>query len=884
MKEDLSAGLAAALGDRYLIERELGRGGMATVYLANDLRHDRPVALKVLHPELAATLGPDRFLREIKLAARLQHPHILTVFDSGESGRRLWFTMPYVEGESLRARLTRDRQLPVEDAVRMSVEAAHALQYAHDHDVIHRDIKPENLLVTKDGHTLVADFGIGRALGGSDDRLTETGLTVGTPAYMSPEQAAGERAIDGRTDVYSLGAVMYEMLAGEPPFTGATAQAILAKRFTAAPPSVRGARPNVPEALDQAIRKALAPVPADRFASAAQFAQAIQAAGAATVALPTVVNAGVSAVPKSAGHRVPMTASALVLGILIGLGVLFAWRRSHAPADAVGTRFVAVLPFENVGDVSDEYFADGITDAVRGKLSGIPGLEIIAGRSSADYKKSTKPLAQIARELAVDYLVVAKIRWAKSADGASRVQVSPELIQIPEGGAATTRWQQPFDASMTDVFQVQADIAGRVVQALGVVLADSARKQLAEQPTASIAAYDAFLKAEAAGLGSSRVDPRSLKAAIALYQQAVQLDPAFGMAWARLSRATTLLYFNGVPSRELAEQARNSAERSLALAPKSPLSHVAMASFFRGIQQDNQRAIQFYAEARRLAPHDPAALVPLAAIEQDEGRHDSALAHLREASRLDPRSPDVAANLGGLLMALRRFPEADSSVNRARALSPGNASLVQSSVQIRLGQGDLEGARRVLSQAEAEIDPKVLAVYMATYNDLYWVLSPKWQSLVLQARPEDFEGDVGSWGLAMAQIYRTIGDRVRARAYADSSRAGFDGQLEQVTDPQTLALRGLALAYLGRTEEAVREAERAKGLMGDTGTRSPVGFYVQELLARIYVMDGKLDQAITQLEEILASPSLLSPNFLRLDPSYAPLRSHPRFKKLIGSP
>ncbi|HEY9507281.1 MAG TPA: serine/threonine-protein kinase, partial [Gemmatimonadales bacterium] len=257
--------LADALRDRYLLERELGRGGMATVYLAQDLRHGRPIALKVLHPDLAQSLGPERFQREVHLAARLQHPHILSVHDSGEDAGRLWFTMPFVEGESLRDRLRRERQLPVDDALRIAVEAARALEYAHKHGVVHRDIKPENILLTGDGSTLVADFGIARALGG-DDGLTQTGLAVGTPAYMSPEQGAGDKAIDARTDVYSLASVLYEMLAGEPPYTGPSAQALIVKRLSEPPPSVRSLRPSVPEGVDQAIRRALAPVPADRFA------------------------------------------------------------------------------------------------------------------------------------------------------------------------------------------------------------------------------------------------------------------------------------------------------------------------------------------------------------------------------------------------------------------------------------------------------------------------------------------------------------------------------------------------------------------------------------------------------------------------------------------
>jgi eukaryotic-like serine/threonine-protein kinase len=272
---DPRADLAAALADRYAIERELGRGGMATVFLAQDLKHDRPVALKVLHPEIAAGLGSERFLREIHLAARLQHPHILTVYDSGEAAGRLWFTMPYIEGESLRDRLRREGQLPVADAVRITREAALALDFAHRRGAIHRDIKPENILLT-DGQALVADFGIARAISGGDERLTETGLTLGTPAYMSPEQAAGDKGVDARTDVYSLGLVLYEMLAGETPFAAPTAQAMIARRMLEAPKPLTELRETVPQGVAAAVARALARAPADRFASAAEFARALE--------------------------------------------------------------------------------------------------------------------------------------------------------------------------------------------------------------------------------------------------------------------------------------------------------------------------------------------------------------------------------------------------------------------------------------------------------------------------------------------------------------------------------------------------------------------------------------------------------------------------------
>ena len=277
---DPSARAIAALAERYRIERELGRGGTATVYLAHDLRHGRPVAIKVLYPELAASLGTERFLREIAIAAGLSHPHILPLYESGEAGGLLYYVMPYLEGESLRHRLRREVQMPVEEAVRIAREVAEALAYAHRHGIVHRDIKPENILL--DGErAVVADFGVARAIEtASTDRLTETGLAVGTVTYMSPEQATGTARVDGRSDIYSLGCVLYEMLAGEPPFTGGTPQAVTAKHMQSALPDLRIVRPSVDPRLHKVVRTTLAKVPADRYASAEQLLAALASAGA----------------------------------------------------------------------------------------------------------------------------------------------------------------------------------------------------------------------------------------------------------------------------------------------------------------------------------------------------------------------------------------------------------------------------------------------------------------------------------------------------------------------------------------------------------------------------------------------------------------------------
>src|SRR5205814_1803628 len=272
---DVLRNLTTALADRYVVEREIGAGGMATVYLARDLRHDRHVALKVLKPDLGAVLGVERFLSEIKVTANLQHPHLLPLFDSGEAEGLLYYVMPFVEGESLRSRLDREKQLPIDEAIRMSIAIANALEYAHSHGVIHRDLKPENILLQA-GQPVIADFGIALAVSNAGgNRITQTGLSLGTPQYMSPEQATGDRAIDARTDVYSLGAMIYEMLVGDPPHSASTAQAVIAKVLTERAQSVRVARPAVPEHVDHAVSRALEKLPADRWHSAAELSDAL---------------------------------------------------------------------------------------------------------------------------------------------------------------------------------------------------------------------------------------------------------------------------------------------------------------------------------------------------------------------------------------------------------------------------------------------------------------------------------------------------------------------------------------------------------------------------------------------------------------------------------
>jgi serine/threonine-protein kinase len=850
---------------------------MATVYLARDVKHERPVALKVLLPELAASLGPDRFQREIKFAARLQHPHILSVHDSGDTAGQLWFTMPFVDGESLRDRLRREHRLPVEEALRITREAAQALQYAHEQGVVHRDIKPENLLLTRDGSTLVADFGIARAVG-SDEHVTQTGSSIGTPTYMSPEQANGE-PLDGRTDAYSLACVLYEMLAGEPPYTGSTAVAIIAKWLTDPIPSVRAIRPDVPEGVDRAIQHALARSASDRFASTAEFARALHGGSGGFTPVPAPVARPAPAPTRR--RRVRFASVALAVCVLVA-GAFFTWRQTQPDASA-RSKVLAVLPFENLGDSADAYFADGVTEGVHGKLARVAGLEVIARSSSNQYRSTTKTAQEIARELGADYLLSATVRWEKGGGGGSRVRVTTELVDASRGHTPRTRWQQPFDAALTDVFQVQADIATKVAGALDVVLGDSARRDLAAKPTANLAAYDTFLKGEAASQGMAATDPASLRRAIGFYEQAVALDSAFVPAWAQLARARAVLYFNSVPTPAKAEEVRHAAERAQALWPDRLEGPLALAYYYRSVALDNRRALAASEAGLKRAPNNVDLLGNAAMAEQALGRWDASLQHLVKAGVLDPRSANTARRTGATFLWLRRYPEAQATLDRGLALAPSNLPIIQLQAMVALGQGDLTGARAVMRTALTTVEPKALIAFFAYYRDLYWVLDDAQQQQLLTLPPSAFDDDSATWAIIRAETYQLREQPTQARIYANTARLSYEEQLRVAPeDGQRHVFRGLALAYHGRKAEAIAEGERAVALW-PISRDAFQGAYIQHQLVRIYLLVGEPEKALDQLEPLLKIPYYLSPGWLRVDPTFSPLKGNPRFERLIAA-
>jgi TolB-like protein/tetratricopeptide (TPR) repeat protein len=874
---------AGTLLGPYEILAPLGAGGMGEVYRARDSKLKRDVAVKVLPQSLAT--DPDalaRFEREAVAVAALSHPNILAIFDFGTHEGTAYAVTELLEGETLRGKLDTGPILQ-KQTVDYALQVVKGLSAAHEKGIVHRDLKPENLFVTKDGHLKILDFGLATKVGtvfpGEKTSAptvsghTEPGTVMGTMGYMSPEQVRG-LPVDHRSDLFSLGTILYEMLSGRKAFKRDTSSDTMAAILKEEPPELTQSGRNISPALDHIVRHCLEKDRDDRFQSAKDVAFALSEASAPT----TTSGAQLAAAPT--GKRKILVAVAAVV-VFAAVGVLLLRRPHRGGGEAGGVKRVAVLPFENLGTPEDDYFADGIADAIRGKLTSVPGLEVIARGSSTPYKKTTKTPPEIARELDAHYLLTATVRWQKGGGG-NRVQVSPELVEIRESGAPASRWQQPFDAAITDVFQVQSDIATKVAQALGVALAAGEEKRLSEKPTQNLAAYDAFLKGEEASKGMAVSDPPSLRKALGFYEQAVALDPGFAQAWARVSMASSLLYANSTPTPALAERARQAGEKAVSLAPNRPEGYLALGGYERLVSRDFNRALEQFEKGLRVAPGDASLLRGTALAEQGLGRWDAVVEHFRQAERLDPRSVGNLRGLGEALLRLRRYPETRETLDRALALAPANLVLIEDKAMTFLGQGDLPGARAVLEAAPREVEPTALVAYMASYWDLVWVLDEERRELLLRLTPSAFDDDRGAWAFCLVQVYALKGDAANVRTHAEEARKAFEEQLRAAPhDAQLHVLLGLTLAYLGRKEEAIREGERGVAL-GPVSKDALFGPYYQHQLARIYMLVGEPEKALDQLEPLLKIPYVLSPGWLKIDPNFDPLRKNPRFQKLVA--
>jgi serine/threonine-protein kinase len=837
----------------------------------------RRVVFKVLAPGVAAGVNVDRFHREVRLAASLQHPHVVPLHTAGQADGLLYYTMPFVAGESLRQRLEREGPLPVAEAVRLLREVADALSFAHRRGILHRDLKPANILLSE-GHALVADFGIAKALAASTGEttavtdttptLTATGVVVGTPAYMAPEQVASDHGADHRSDLYALGCLGYELLTGRPPFEAASVRALLTAHMVDAPTPVSVHRPEVPPALDALIMRLLAKEPEDRP----------QTAGAVLESLAELEKVG-----PSDSHAAPARSRPRIRPVLIGAAglvlataaALVIGRGGGGGADPPeAPRVLAVLPFKNLGSPDDQYFADGLTEEITSRLADVKELGVISRTSADRYRNSTALLKEIGQELGAGYVLEGSVRWEKRPDGTSRIRVTPQLIRVEDDRHL---WTQRFDADLRDVFDLQTGIAEQVTTALGVVISGPAGEQPAEKPTANLSAYDAYLRGDAAmpnDLSSgAAIVASAYKRAAEHYQEAVNLDSTFALAYAKLGRA--ILSHGGD-----ATAAAKAIERALALAPELSDAHFARAVYAFSVEMDTTGAFKELETAVRLRPNDAEALMELGNLEWNfRGPDSPGIAHVERAAQLDPRTPMRQVVLAYLYQEAHRFEESERTYDRAIALQPDLPGPYTQKAVLYLYRGDLQGARRLIRQAAERVDSMAL-IGAAASTLILWhafgILDDGYQQAVLGLPVEVFAGDTAQYGVVKAHFYWARGDSVRYRAYFDTAYAFATRKLrEKPRDSFYLMVVAGTLAVRGQRAQAYAAQARAmeSGALHDQ--RQP-----GEWVARLAVLAGDHERAIEVLEQRHWGNELTVP-WLRVDPFWEPIRKDPRFQRLL---
>lgn len=683
--------------ERYALTGELGRGGMAVVHRGRDLRHGRDVAVKVILPTVAESLGSERFLREVETAARLQHPHIVPVFDSGSADGQLFFVMPLIEGESLRGLVDREGRLDVAEAVRIVREVADALEYAHEQGVVHRDLKPENILMSR-GHALLADFGIARVAGAAPDQpaLTQVGTSLGTPAYMSPELAAGERDVGPTSDIYALGSMLFELLTGRPPFTGQSYGALLAQRLTTDAPRVRSLRAEVPAALDDAIAQSLNREPTRRFATARAFADAlIDSTGSNPLVVP----------------------------------------------DRVGDRSIAVLPFDNLSpDPGDAYLADGLTEELTADLSRVNAIRVIARNSAAAARARTGDLKEIARILDVRYLLEGSVRRA-----GPQLRITAQLI---DGTTDAHLWADKYGGTMDDVFGMQERISRSIVGELRARLTPEEEANRAA-PVTDAETYELYLRAKHM-LGQSLM---RMPEATPLLEEVMRRDPSFGPAYVALGTPLVVCTFFGYIAPKAAwVRIQELADRALAVSPRSGAAHELQAAvtlfrdwdwagaarlyerarelepgagfdhvlyaFFLAFQRQHTEAIRIAREGRRLDPLSILSFLTESVMLGYADDFDAALPLALKPIELDPQFPEGYHIAGYMRLGRHEYAEAEAVLRRAVELSHRAAWPMAKWGCSLVGLGRKDEARAVLAELEqrALTDPTICAPAVATLH------------------------------------------------------------------------------------------------------------------------------------------------------------------------
>lgn len=646
---DTRARLQKALADRYRVDREIGSGGMAVVYLAEDLKHHRQVAIKVLRPELSAAMSPERFLREIEIAAQLNHPNILGLHDSGDADGLLYFVMPFVEGESLRERLDREGRLSLDDTVRIAREVGDALEYAQARGVVHRDIKPENILFQA-GHALVCDFGIAKAASEAQGRLTQTGLIIGTFAYMSPEQASGEGQIDGRTDLYALGCILHEMLAGEAPFVGSTSQAVLAKKLMGTPTDLATVRPDVPPTVRAVISRALATSREDRFATAEELSSALAHA--------TTEFAVAEDARRRRRGRMWRRAAVLAGISVVGAG---GWWLTAVLGGPPIVR-IALLPLANAQPlVAQDFFVQGIHEDLVKELT-YAGIRAINPNSVKRYAGTDTRIRDIAAELGVDGVIM-----GSATVRADRIEVE---LTLWDGISEESRWIESFEANVSDIVSLYHDVTRAIAAAIGTELSEQALARLAESRPVDPQVYEALLQAR---FHWQKLTEEGLNTALAYYELALSRDSTSVEAWIGTAQIWSMRAQEGfVSGEEATRQGVTAMARAQALDPtasQDPASRALRSTYLEWNWADGEAS---FLRAIEKDPTDSRSRAYYSQLLFWFGRVDEAIEQVELAAEMDPFSSLVQGIYAQDLNFLHRYEDAETVLLRTLEREPGS--------------------------------------------------------------------------------------------------------------------------------------------------------------------------------------------------------------------
>ncbi|HKI77124.1 MAG TPA: protein kinase [Ignavibacteriaceae bacterium] len=854
----------------YKIIEKLGEGGMGVVYLAEDTKLRRRVAIKFLPRNIAAdTEERKRFEIEAQAAASLNHPNITTIHAIEESDDTIFIVMEFIDGIELKEKI-KASALSQEEKIQYAIQISDGLSAAHKKGIVHRDIKSSNIMITNDGIAKIMDFGLAKI--GKGSQVTKLGTTIGTIAYMSPEQTRGE-TLDHRTDIWSFGIVLYEMLTGTQPFKGAYDQAIIYSILNEEPEIN-----NIPEEFSHILMRALAKSPSDRYQKTSDMLSDLKSLKGDSI---SKSSSGITNVSKPDNSKMKLWIGIAAILIIAAISIFYfiTNKNEEQVTQTPGKEMIVVMPFENLGSQDDKYFADGVTDEITSKLASIGNIGVISTSSAEKLAKSNKSTQEIGKELRVNYILSGTIRWAKSGKNQSRVRITPQLIRVSDN---TITWSDSYDRVLNDIFAVQNEIAQKVVNQLGGTLANN-KIQKETPPTDNFAAYDYYLQALAYFKRGNAIKSDILNC-ISLNKKAIELDPKFALAYALLAKGQMSMYwFYFDRSSENLQEAFENAQKSFQLNPGLAEAHLALGYYYYWGKLNYSKAIEEFSKALNIQPNNAEAYASTGYVYRRMGNFKLATQNMVKGSTLDPLSSEYSYNTAETYSLLRDYQNADKYYKLSKDFNPDYLSAKTGLALNYINwKGDTKKAsdeinnikkgnylnstfdvRTFINVLDRDYDQAIQS--LKTSGITYWTEQFRYM-------PDDLE-------LAFIYRYKKLPDL--SKKYFESSKYELEKMLKDSPNDERLhSSLGITFAGLGLKDKAIAEGKKGIELL-PLEKEAYRGYYRQWDMAIIYTLLGDNDNALKQIDFILSIPGSFSVNGLKMDPLYDSLRNLSGYKTII---